>query len=58
VGPHPLGLGKVASRDWIKNDYIVKQIPCPLSLATTNIEYPDKFTDVFPDESLETVTIQ
>ena len=58
VQPHQLELWKVASRDWIKNDYLMKEIPGPLMLDTTNIVYPYECTDVFRHESLCTVPIQ
>jgi len=48
----------VASRDWIKRDHIIQEVPCPLVLNAANIEYPYESTDVFRDESLYTVPIQ
>jgi hypothetical protein len=48
----------VASRDWIKKDYIIKEVSCPLVLNAANIVYPYESTDVFRDESLDTVPIQ
>jgi hypothetical protein len=48
----------VASRDWIKKDYITKEVPCPLILDATKIVYPYQSTDVFRDESVDTVLIQ
>jgi hypothetical protein len=56
--PHQLQSLKVASRDWIKKDYIIKEVPCPLILDATNIVYPYESTDVFRDKSLDTVPIQ
>jgi hypothetical protein len=41
----------VVSRDWIKKDYILKQVPCPLIVDTTKNEYPYQSTDVFFIES-------
>jgi len=58
VRPHQLELWKVASRDWIKKDYIIKEVPGPLILDATNIVYPYESMDVFQDESLYTVPIQ
>jgi hypothetical protein len=58
VGPHQLELWKVASRDWIKNEYIIKEVPGPLILHATKIVHPYVSTDVFRDESLYTVLIQ
>jgi len=48
-------LWKVASRDWIKKDYIIKVVPFPLKLDAPNIVYPYEYTDVFQDESLNTI---
>jgi hypothetical protein len=48
----------VASRDWIKKDYILKGIPGSLDLDATNIAYPYESMDVFQDESVDTVPIQ
>jgi len=58
VGPYQLELWKVASCDWIKKDYIIKEIPGPLILDAANIVYPYESTDVFRDESLYMVPIQ
>jgi len=58
VQPHQLELWKVASRDWIKKDYIIKEVPCPLMLDAASIEYPYESTDMFRDESPYTVPIQ
>jgi len=48
----------VASRDGIKNYYIIKAVPGPLICDAANIEYPFESTDMFRDESLYTVPIQ
>jgi len=48
----------MASRDWIKNNYIVKEVPGPLIHDTANIVYPYESTDVLRDESLHMVLIQ
>jgi len=58
VWPHQLELWKLASHDWIKKDYIIKEVPCPLILDATNIVYPYEFTDLFRDESFSMVPIQ
>jgi len=58
VRPHQLELWKVASRDWIKKDYIIEEVSGPLTLDTANIEYLYESTDVFQEESLVTVQIQ
>jgi len=58
VRPHQLELWKVASRDWIKKDYIIEEVPCPPILDAANIVYLYESTDVFLDESLYTVAIQ
>jgi hypothetical protein len=48
----------VASRDWIKKDYITKEVPGSLILDAANIVYPYESRDMFRDESLYTVPIQ
>jgi len=48
----------VASRDWIKKDYIMKEVPGPLILDAANIEYQYESMDKFCDESLDMVPIQ
>jgi len=58
VRPHQLELWKVATRDWIKTDYIMKVVPCPLILDTANILYRYESTAVSRDESLYMVPIQ
>jgi len=58
VRPYQLEFWKVAGRDWIKKDYIIQEVPCPLVLNTANIVYQYDVTDVFRDESLHTVPIQ
>jgi len=58
VGPHQLELWKVASHDWIKKDFIIKEVPGPLILDAAHIVYPCESTDVFRDESLDSVLIQ
>jgi len=50
--PHQLELWQVASRDWIKKDYIIKEVPCPLIVEIPNSVYPYVSMDEFPDESL------
>jgi len=57
VRPHQLELWKVASRDWIKKDHIIKEVPCPLIFDTANIAYPYESTDVFRNETFYTVQI-
>jgi hypothetical protein len=52
VRPHQLELWKVASRDWIKKDYIIQEVPGSLMLDATRILYPYECTDVFRDEPL------
>jgi hypothetical protein len=37
----------VASCDWIKKGYIMKEIPCPLILDAANNGYPSESRDVF-----------
>jgi len=32
------GIMKVAGHDWIKNDYIIHDVPCPLIIDTKTIE--------------------
>ena len=58
VRPPRLQLWKVVSRDWIKKEYIIKEVPGPLFLDAANIEYPYESTDMVRDESLYTVPIQ
>jgi hypothetical protein len=58
VRPHQLEWWKVASRDWIKKDYIMKEVLCPVILDVANIVYRYESTDVFRDESLYMVPIQ
>jgi len=53
-----LQLWKVASCDWIKQDYVIKEVLCPFNLDVTCIEYPLGFTDVFRDEYLYTALIK
>jgi hypothetical protein len=48
----------VASLNWIKKDYIIKEVPGSLILDAANIVYPYESTDVLRDESLYTVPIQ
>ena len=48
----------MATRDWIKKDYIITEVPGPLILDAANIVYPYESPDVFRDESLYTVPIQ
>jgi len=57
AGPHEVELWKVVSRDWMKKDYIIKEVPCALILDTANIVYLYASTDVFWDESLHPVPI-
>jgi hypothetical protein len=52
------GIMKVASRDWIKKDYMLNDIPCPLNGDAAKIVYQDESMDVFQNESLDTVPIQ
>jgi len=49
VLPHQLELGKVASHDWIKKVYIIKEVPCPFILDAAKIVYPYESTDVIRD---------
>jgi len=58
VRPYQLELWQVASCDWIKNNYILKEVPGPLILDAADILYPYESTDVFWDQSLHTVPIQ
>jgi len=58
VRPYQLELWKVASRDWIKKDYIIQEVPCPRGQNSANIVHQYESTDVFEDESLYTVPIQ
>jgi len=53
-----LELWKVASHDWIQNDYNIKEVPDPLIMAAANIVYLYESTDVFQDELPYTVLIQ
>jgi hypothetical protein len=39
VQPDLLELGQVASCDWIKKDYMIKEVPCPLIRDAANIEF-------------------
>jgi hypothetical protein len=45
----------VASYDWVKKDYIIKEFACPLILATTNIVYPDEFKVALREKSFYVV---
>jgi hypothetical protein len=58
VQPYRLELCKVASREWIKKDYIIQEIPGPVILDTAIILYPYDSMDVFRDEFLYMVPIQ
>jgi hypothetical protein len=58
VRPHQLELLTVASRNWMKKDNIIQDVPCPLILDTANFVYPYESTDVFQDEFLAIVPIQ
>jgi len=58
VQPHQLELWKVASPDWIKKNYIIKNNPCPLILDATNIVYPHESVEVIWDEYLYKVPIE
>jgi len=58
VWPPQLELWKVASCEQIKKDYIIKEVPVPLILDSTNSVYPYESTDVFRDKSIYTVPIQ
>ena len=58
VRPHQLEICKVASRDMINKDYIMKDVPCPLIIDAANIVYLYESTDVFGDESRFPVPIQ
>jgi hypothetical protein len=58
VQPHQLELWKVASRNWIKKDYIIQTVPGSLIHDTADIVYPYESTDVFQDESPYAVPIQ
>jgi len=50
VRPHWPKLSIVASRDWIKKDYITKEVSCTLIHETVNIVYPYGSMDVFRQE--------
>jgi len=58
VRAHLLELWKVESCDWIKKDYILKEVPCPVIPDAANIVYPYESLDVLRDDSLCTVPIQ
>jgi len=58
VRPHPLEVWKVASPDWIKNDYTIKEVPWPHILDTANILYPNESTHVSRNQSHYMVPIQ
>jgi len=57
VGPHQLELLTVVSRDWIKNDYIIKEVPGPFIFCGGKIAYLYESTYVVWDKSLYTVPI-
>jgi len=42
----------------MKTNYIIKEVPGPRIIDTENIVYPYESTDVFWDESLDTVPIE
>jgi len=48
----------VASRDWIKKDYIIKEVTGSLILDAANFVNPYESMDVFRDDFLYTVPIQ
>jgi hypothetical protein len=48
----------VASCDWIKKDYIIKEVRYPLILDAGNIVYPYQSTNMFRDEFLYSDPIQ
>jgi len=58
VRPHQRKLWKVVSFNWIKNNYIIKEVPGPLIVDATYIVYPYESTNEFWDESLYQVPIQ
>jgi hypothetical protein len=58
VQPHPLELLKVDSCDWIKQQYIMKELPYPPILSAANNINPYESMEVFQDESLYMVPIQ
>jgi len=58
VRPHQMEWWNVASCDWIKKDYIIKEVPRPLILEATNIIHPYESTDVFQPECLYMIPIQ
>ena len=58
VWPQPLELWKVASRDWIKTNYVINNVPCHLILDARNIVYAYESTNVFRGEFLYTVTMR
>jgi len=58
VRPHYLELWNMASRDWIKNDHIMKDVPSPLIHDGTIIVYPYQCTEAFQDPSLYRVAMQ
>ena len=43
--PHQLELWKVASHDWIRKDYFIKEVPCLLILDAASIVYLYESTD-------------
>jgi hypothetical protein len=57
VSPHQRKFRKVGSDYWIKEDYVIKRIPCLPIHHTANNNYVSKSLDVFRDESLDTVMI-
>ena len=48
----------MVSRDRIKKDYIMKEVPYPLILEATNSVYPYESMDLFRDESVYTVPLK
>jgi hypothetical protein len=48
----------VASRDWIKREYIIKGIPCTLLLEAANIVYWYERMDMFQDEPHYNIPIE
>jgi hypothetical protein len=48
---------KVGSRDWVKKDYIINEVPGPLNLDRTNVVYPDDAVDAVRDEYILIVPI-
>jgi hypothetical protein len=58
VTPHQRDLRKVASHDWITQDYVINDVPGSLILEATCMVNSYEFTDVFRDESIFTFPIQ